>query len=207
MATRRTEPLFCDNIGNTNDTLRCCYPNNQTASVCTRNFNNPAVDTFTGGCRSGQCLTDCQDVSIIYSSLLQDDAFEGNGSAPIRRYLTCANVPNMAGYLAQGVLSPDIRSQVERFIPNDASDDALKGVTSAVTGCLTATCSNARNKERCQSQCSSVNLLVNNTMPDVQGINLCLNTLCTGDYQSLPYADADVVGIGVSQEVCLRSRY
>jgi hypothetical protein len=30
------------------------------------------------------------------------------------------------------------------------------------------------------------------------GLDECLHTLCTGDQDSLPYADADVVGIGVS---------
>ncbi|KAF1845103.1 uncharacterized protein K460DRAFT_103095 [Cucurbitaria berberidis CBS 394.84] len=198
MVQKRGAPLFCENLGSTKDDLRCCYPDSQDASTCRYNFNNPDVHTFSGGCdETGDCLGDCQDVSVIYSSLTQDDALKGTGIAPIRRYLTCANVPNMAGYLDQDVLTPDIRSQVERYIPRNATERSLKDITFAVTECLTATCRNARHGNACEVQCSGVNLLVNSTTPSLHGINQCLNTLCTGEYDSLPFADADVVGIGV----------
>jgi hypothetical protein len=50
----------------------------------------------------------------------------------------------------------------------------------------------------CREPCSSVNMLINNTSPNIEGINKCLFSLCEGGFNSLPYADADVVGIGVS---------
>lgn len=192
------DPLFCEGLGSTADKLQCCYPDAQDAQTCRNNFNNPNVATFSQGCWTGNCLRDCQDVVVMYSSITQQDALEGNGLAPIRRYLTCANVPNMAGYLDQNVLEPDILSQVEKYIPRNATTDGLKNVTLAVTECLTATCRNARHPKSCEAQCSGVNLLMNSTTPNVRGLNQCLGTLCTGGYDSLPFADADVVGIGVS---------
>ncbi|CAO2655593.1 Nn.00g043960.m01.CDS01 [Neocucurbitaria sp. VM-36] len=197
MASDRGDPIFCENLGKSTDNLQCCYPDDQNARTCRTNFNNPDVPTFSGACETRNCLHDCQDVSIIYSSKTQGDAYEGNGLAPIRRYLTCANVPNMAGYLSHDVLGSSIRSQVEKYIPRDDNAAALKNITSAVTECLTATCGNARHPNTCHTQCSGVNLLTNSSTPNVQGINQCLSTLCTGGYDSLPFADADVVGIGV----------
>ncbi|KAJ4295620.1 hypothetical protein N0V90_007633 [Kalmusia sp. IMI 367209] len=146
---------------------------------------------------SGDCLKDCSNVTNIYQSIAQVDPYDGNGQGPIRRYLTCANVPNMAGYLSQKVIGDNITSIIANNISTEATDDQLKKVTFAVTECLTSTCRNARHKAECRDKCSPVNLLINNTTPDVQGLNNCLNSLCTGGYDALPYADADVVGIGV----------
>ena len=82
------------------------------------------------------------------------------------------------------------------------SVDDLMNITSGVTECLTATCHNARNDANCSTPCAAVNLLLNYTTPNVTGINECLGELCNGRYNSLPFADADVVGIGVSTNSC-----
>ncbi|KAF2678340.1 hypothetical protein K458DRAFT_423276 [Lentithecium fluviatile CBS 122367] len=150
-----------------------------------------------GGCPNGDCMVDCANVTNIYQSILQNKAYEGDGSGPIRRYRTCANVPAVAGYLEQGILNENIKSTIGNFEPNNAPDEGLKAVTSAVTECLTFTCRNARNKTDCKEPCSAVNMLINNTMPNIEGVNDCLSSLCKGDYNSLPYAEADIVGIGV----------
>lgn len=198
MAMRHTDPLFCDNVGETNNSLQCCYLDDQDSPICQENFNNPKKKTFLEGCPNRNCITDCQNLTLLYSSILQVDPTEGNGKGPIRRYLTCANVPNMAQHFSRSVLDPKISMQIERHVSRDASIDSLKGITFTVTECLTATCRNARDKEICQNQCSSVNLLINSTTPNITGLNQCLNSLCTGNYHSLPYADADVIGVGVS---------
>ena len=57
----------------------------------------------------------------------------------------------------------------------------------------------SRRRGVCSRDCSAVNMLINSTMPDIRGVNQCLHTLCTSNYDALPYADADVVGIGVSE--------
>ena len=208
MATRQPDPLFCDNIGNTNTTnaLNCCYPDNQDDPTCRANFNDSSVNIFNTSCHTGDCLSEC-NTATIYSSHVQNDLYDGTGKAPIRRYLTCANVPNMAGYLRQGVLEPSIQSEVEQYISKNATNEQLQSVTYAVTECLTATCRHARLPKTCQTQCSAVNLLTNSTTPNVEGLNLCLNKLCTGQYNSLPFADADVVGIGVSSPLSLSTQH
>ncbi|KAF2178336.1 hypothetical protein K469DRAFT_643052 [Zopfia rhizophila CBS 207.26] len=190
------EPIFCNGIGNSTTELRCCYANNQDSSLCREIF--PTDSKLGEVCQSGDCIADCQKSGRLYGSLLQDDPFGiGNGQGPIHRYLTCVNVPAIASYSSQNMLNSNISSYVEPFISPNTTDEELKGVTSTVTACLTQTCKKSRNSPKCDQQCSAVNLLTNNTTPNVQGINDCLYTLCTGRYESLPYADADVIVIGV----------
>ena len=71
-------------------------------------------------------------------------------------------------------------------------------VTSAVTDCLSSTCRNSRGKDDCyDSYCSPAMLLANSTTPNITAINRCLHKLCHSGDDALPYADADVIGIGV----------
>ena len=103
----------------------------------------------------------------------------------------------MAGYLSQNPAKSNIVSEVEKYISRNATNDALKNVTFAVTECLAATCRKARHSKVCRPQCARVNLILNGTTPNLQGVSQCLDSLCTGGCDSLPFADQDVVGIGV----------
>ncbi|KAI0611349.1 hypothetical protein TUN199_02102 [Pyrenophora tritici-repentis] len=185
MSTERPDPIFCTKIGDTNpntpNELQCCSPNTQNSTLCRSIFSNPLnSDIFTGTCFAPghDCLADCQHPRLIYSSKVQDDYEDGNGSAPKNRYLACVNVPNMAGYLRQDVLGPNITSQVEPHISRNATKKQLQGISYAVTECLAATCRNSRKPGKCKKQCSGVSLLWNQTTPDIQGIDQCLDTLC-----------------------------
>ncbi|KAL1594594.1 hypothetical protein SLS60_010355 [Paraconiothyrium brasiliense] len=191
------QPLFCDNIGNNTNDATCCVVDQQNSKICQENFNR-AILPFSGGCPTGDCLKDCSNTTLIYQSLLQDNpSGPGNGQGPIRRYQTCANVPNVAGYLSQGVLGENITTYIGKNVSADATPAQLQGVTKAVTECLTATCSNARNPKDCQGTCAPVKLLINGTMPNVQGLSDCLDSLCLKRWDNLPFADPDIVGIGV----------
>ncbi|KAJ8116867.1 hypothetical protein OPT61_g1812 [Boeremia exigua] len=190
------EPIFCEKVGDRTNGLQCCYPSEQDSPVCRRNFNNQTATIFEDD--NGKHPAEyCRNVHKLYASKIGDDASIGNGVAPQRRYLACANFPNMARYLHNGILDPSISAEIEQYITNEIDDQALKNITFAVTECLTATCRNARDSTLCRHSCSGVNLLVNSTTPSVQGLDKCLDTLCTGRYNSLPFAVADVVGIGV----------
>lgn len=191
-----TNALFCDNVGKTFSDLRCCYINNQTSPRCRIDFNETGT-TFSGGCDDGDCISQCQNTTLLFFSQSQVEASTGNGRAPIQRFRTCVNVPRMAGFASNRLLSDDIASLVGRHIPSNVLVGGLRNVTNAVTECLTQTCKASRRRRACSRDCSAVNMLINSTMPDIRGVNQCLNTLCTSDYNALPFADADVVGIGV----------
>jgi hypothetical protein len=191
------QAVFCDNIGNTTNQLHCCYADQQSSPICQANLYT-GVPYFSGGCDGGDCIANCQNSTWLYESKIQDDAFEGNGIGPVRRYGTCANVPAMAGYASQGILNSNISSIVEPHVSPSASAQDITIITSTVTECLTQTCRASRNRTACANSCQAVNLLINSTTPNLQGLNTCLNTLCRGKWDSRPYADADIIGVGVS---------
>jgi hypothetical protein len=201
MALPTANPIFCDNIGNAE--FECCEAANQDSRTC-RRFFSPELPILHPVCNNVDCLERCSDPKFIFGSLLE---LTGNGTVdvPIRHFRTCSNFPYLAASLNQSALDPAISSQVQNYVPRDASNEALKSITFAVTDCLTATCRNAREPEHCRHPCSGVNLLVNSTTPSLSGLNECMNLLCSGNETSLPFADADVVGIGVRACSCLPS--
>jgi len=186
------EPLYCDKLGTQN--FECCFSDNLQAPAC-RNFLKSTAYILQGGCPTGDCVRDCQNVSTIYRSLLQDYQFIGDGKAPIRHFRTCALVPSLARN--QGVFDEETSRVIAQFIPPKTSQRALTTITSATTDCLSTTCRVARNRPRCWDNCAPVRLLINNTTPNVRNINDCMHDLCTGGYNSLPFANDDIIGIGV----------
>lgn len=201
-------PIFCRPIDQASplSPQNCCTTNDQTSSTCNDVFN-PNNNPFNeGNCPSSNCLKDCSDTTKLYSSFSQDNPDEGNGKGPIFRYRLCVNVPAIANHLRNNALSQHNSETIGSFISHSAQDAQLKSITSAVTGCLTATCMNARGYEQCKAACSPVNILVNSTMPDVEGVNGCLRALCHNQedsFGSVPYADEDIIGAGVSILVSL----
>jgi hypothetical protein len=145
MASPDAPAIFCSKTGTA--APECCYPSHQDSLECRHIFSSGS-SIFNNVCGNGTCLHDCSNSRFIFGSVLSKEVFNGNGERPIDRYQTCSNVPNMARYLNQNMLKPTILSRVEGHIPRNASRDALKEVTLAVTDCLTATCRNARNFQK-----------------------------------------------------------
>lgn len=203
MANSSSDPIACMSIGSSLENPSCCYTNDQSDPIC-ENLTNGSL--LQNGCPSNDCISDCSDVKQIYASRLQQN-LTGNGYLPIARYMACANVPSIASYADQGVLSPNINKSVQQYLIPNTSEDDLQTVTSAVTDCLSSTCRNSRNSSFCYDEfCSPVKLLQSNISPNVEEINTCLYTLCSHPVQVLPWADADVIGIGVGSFV-LASNY
>jgi hypothetical protein len=201
MALPNANPIFCDNIGNAE--FECCEAANQDSRTC-RRFVSHEIPILRSVCKNVDCLVCCSDPKSIFGSSLEETG-NGSGVLTIRHFRICSNFPYLAASLNQSALDPAISSQVQNYVPRDASNDALKSITFAVTDCLTATCRNAREPEHCRHPCSGVNLLVNSTTPSLSGLNECMNLLCSGNETSLPFADADIVGIGVRVFSCLLS--
>jgi hypothetical protein len=127
----------------------------------------------------------------------------GNGSLLLARYKACANFPIIASFFSQHLLEPHIEQVVQKHLrigPDETEFDVtLEEITLAVTDCLSATCSSARDSSDCYSTtCSPVKLITNNTFPNIWGINGCLNNVCNSGTGALPWADADIIGVGVS---------
>jgi hypothetical protein len=195
MANTFNVPIACSNIGS-GVNMSCCYPNDQNDSICDSLF--PLEGGFLqNGCLTNNCINKCTDLSQLYGSRLQHN-LTGNGEIPIAQYMACANLPSIASYANQGVLSPSITKSIQPYILPNTADNILQTITEVVTDCVSSTCRRSRNSSFCYlDYCSPVKLLRNNTSPDIEAINTCLDTMCSQPMRSLPYADADVIGIGV----------
>lgn len=203
MSTIFPIPIACVGIGSDHNNLSCCYPANQTSAAC-HNIFSGANSTLSRGCQDGSrnCIADCANEKLLYTSLVQDDR-TGNGRGPITRYQACVNLPSIARFSEFGQLSQDLVSEADRYIAPNTTDNQLQRVTSAVTDCLSSTCRNSRQSNLCyEDYCSPVKLLANSSSPNITAVNQCLNTLCSGGYKSLPFANADIVGIGVRCTIC-----
>jgi hypothetical protein len=200
----KSAPLFCYDIGTYPDRVQCCHPSNQTDIPCQILYNrNTSILNGKYGCESGDCFADCIDPAKIFAAnLLYSDLGEVDRDLPkpLRKFWICSSLPAMAGYaLQQNVLVPNIQSTVSGFLPPDESKRDLFGVTSAMTECLAATCRNSRNSDSCRKSCTIGHILTNNTTPNAVEINRCMYDLCRGGIKSMPYADSDIIGIGVSK--------
>ena len=196
MANTLDIPIACSYIGS-GKSMSCCYMNDQSNPICESLF--PPEDSFLeNGCLTGNCENNC-DPRKLYNSALQQNG-SGSGVMPILKYSACANIPSIASYANQvGVLSQNITESIQKFIFPHTTEESLQYVTSSVTDCISSTCRASRNSTFCYTgYCSPVKLLQNNTLPNLEGINACLNTLCNNTVKALPWADADVIGIGVS---------
>jgi hypothetical protein len=187
----QTAIVFCADIGfqPTVENPTCCFLGNQTELTCSSDLS------LLRRCPTGNCIHDCQNVTLLYDSFrsLTDSQVDG----PIQQYWACANLPTVAQFEAKNLLIPDLSEVVRQYFPANVSAPALTNVTSAVTKCLTDTCSSARDSGFCNDACQPVNLLTNSTTPNLDGVSKCLFTLCGAGTESLPFASSDIMGIGV----------
>jgi hypothetical protein len=198
MATAASNQLACLGVGLNFNSLECCSLSNLTSSTCQDAFYSPR-NILSLGCREGaqNCLQDCSDTELLYSSLVQENG-TGTGSWAISRYQACVNLPSIARQSQFQQLPSNISDVVAQYIPSNISESRIQNISSAVTDCLSSTCRNSRGRNNCYNNyCSPVKLLSNSSSPNVTAVNECLNYLCSNPYQSLPYADPDIVGIGV----------
>jgi len=184
--------------------VACCFANNQNDTTYKEIFSSEPPGIIQTGCPTGNCIADCHNLTQLYGSLLQDD-MSGPGTGPRLRFSTCVSVPGIARAITGGYLVPEFTDLAHRLIPmpgGAANIDGLRNVTASVTDCLATTCRNSRGDNLDDPSfdefCSPIRLLINNTAPNITAINQCLSKLCSMEkYGALPYADADVIGIGV----------
>lgn len=182
----------------------CCRLSDQNSTMCRRIFA-PRSGILDRAClvspENCHLFNRCRSPAALYTSAEQNNQM-GDGSLLLARYTACANIPGLAGLSSQGLLAPYIDQAVQKhlqFAPTGrALPYALQQITLSVTDCLSSTCRSARKSDCYNPACSPVSLISNRTLPDVAGINGCLFNICSSGTAALPWADADIVGIGVS---------
>lgn len=190
--SNRATPIFCPNLGvhPQGITSECCFLDDQTGGDCGIAFGS---GSFWTKCPTGNCVDDCQNAAFLYES---PRSLNNTETLPFN-YWTCANLPNVAHLLDEDILIPNVTSHIRQFIPQNTDATALANVTSMVTRCLTGMCDSARDSTDCENACLPVKLFNENMAPDLDGISDCIYTLCHAEMGSIPFADSDVIGIGV----------
>jgi hypothetical protein len=180
----------------------CCFANNQTSSGCS-GFFGESGGILQAACPSGNCIADCGKPALVYS-LETADTHIYDQRVSIQRYWACANLPSIANYKSKGVLNDKLSRIAGDYIPPDYTNLSIEVVSSVVTDCLSSSCRNSRRRDLCyDTHCSPIKLLSEDRIPNITAINSCLYRLCTSGLNALPFADADVVGIGVSSPTVL----
>ncbi|KAK0631174.1 hypothetical protein B0T17DRAFT_530312 [Bombardia bombarda] len=172
---------------------------------------------FSELCPSGSCITDCQDYPRLFSSIpsgIDESASVYGRLDPVTGKLDvtffgiCSNLGN-ATLLA---LAQDPSSAVyAAFLGSNAitagvaessanvNNDVVR-VASSIATCFASTCEQTRDPNVCRNACSAQQLLgaaeIGSSL-DIRGnMGVCVQQLCDNTC-GLPYADQDVLGIGV----------
>ncbi|GAB1317208.1 hypothetical protein MFIFM68171_07418 [Madurella fahalii] len=182
----------------------CCRLGDQYSPMCKRMFA-PGSGLLDSACPGSpercRLFHRCRSPATLYTSAEQNNQI-GDGSLLLARYTACANIPALASLSSQRLLVPYIDQAVQKHLrlgPDESEFQyALEQITLFVTDCLASTCRRARGNGECYSHvCSPLDLVTNKTHPNVGGINDCLFNFCSAGTNALPWADADIVGIGV----------
>lgn len=161
---------------------------------------------FAQLCPSGNCIDDCRNRARIFQAVpdgveatVQDYGQpDKSGKVNITVFGLCTNLVS-----AHKLVKADGSEMVKSFftLPShmNAVTDPFKQVALDIAACLSDTCSRTRDPSRCMTVCSMRHLLNNNTDTfDWRDAMLnCTRKLCRPS-DVLPYANQDVLGIGVS---------
>lgn len=195
-----TDAFYCYPLGSP-DSIRCCTlesVSTDTNSLCDLDIYPDLVTSSP--CSTGDCVHDCQDLDLLYS--LYTSISKTGSLLNVELYSFCVGIPNMYAYLNQGLMPPNVTDKITKLLPAVTQDDLLN-ITNSLTHCLIGTCDQARDSTACRQPCSPASLLVNSFTPSIRGISHCMEALCHTDWSlpitsSLPFANSDIAGIGVS---------
>lgn len=107
-------------------------------------------------CPSGDCWTDCLDLSRLYAPLPAGITFANEsfyGTAPsVTFWNLCNGLANVTQAVSDGVPPEDDIIRIQSFLSN-STDANLRGVARATTTCWSDTCSHARKSDDCTPKC------------------------------------------------------
>lgn len=152
-------------------------------------------------CPSGNCLKDCQ-TDRVFEVLPEGATIPYNQYGVInstRSEVTlfgiCVDIANVTKALASGGVPIEQAQKLQAYFPD--TNDGLTKITDNITHCLPASCAKSRDSSTCAPWCRESDLLLADGTINLTGVATCLEWLCE-ESCGLPYANQDVVGIGVS---------
>ena len=166
------------------------------ADIPWNNFANADFDTL---CPSRDCVQDCQNYTRLFEEVpyLITDSFEVygksiNGQPPnTTLFGVCSNLGNIYDGIAAGITP----QSTESYFPLSRQEDTGQ-VSSSLVSCLASTCDASREPQNCASACNMTVLYPSGASTNLTAVTGCLSLIC-GNTCGLPYADQDVLGVGV----------
>lgn len=154
-------------------------------------------------CPSGNCLEDCQ-TDRVYEVIPKgvNVAYDQYGTINSTRtevtlFGLCVDIANVTRALAHGSVPVEQAQQLKPYFPDN--DAGLTKVADNITQCLPASCAMSRDSSTCAPWCRESDLLLADGNTNLTGVAVCLEWLCE-ESCGIPYANQDVVGIGVSEK-------
>ena len=156
--------------------------------------------SFNKLCPNGNCYDECHNTRRLYQAVpdgLNQTSNSYSSQSGMTLFGICSNLQAINRYIS---ITParDVSQSVKSYFkaPLNLEDYTLQ-VSTNISSCLATSCDLSRDSENCNDYCSLTALL-----PGSSGLNLtqaagCLNRIC-GNTCGLPYANQDVLGVGVS---------
>lgn len=157
-------------------------------------------------CPSGDCVKDCKRLGRLFEGVPDGVDMDGStyGRADSDERVTLFGICSNLARAAERAPMDNVTSAARDYFPVvDPTNNDLSMVTSNIASCFASTCDLTREPDKCKDACSLDNFLASpsqlnfNSDNSNTGALACVSRLCDNTC-GLPYADQDVLGIGVS---------
>ncbi|TQW00943.1 hypothetical protein IF1G_00874 [Cordyceps javanica] len=195
------QPIDSDPYQDIKDFIQIYDTNNLTVISNDDFFSAP----FREYCPSGDCMKDCQNMTRVFASLpggVQSDARtygRPRSKNAVSLFGVCTNLDHITEVLPTYKHMDKARGF---FSVNPSAKTNISRVTSKVASCYASTCDLTREPDKCKEACAIDNFLAQptrlnfNLQNNNTGAMACISRLCDNTC-GLPYANQDVLGIGV----------
>lgn len=171
-------------------------------AVANLTWNHFSHSVFDELCPSHDCVQDCQNYTRLFEEVpyLITEPFSTYGKSfdnqppSITLFGVCSNLVT----IYEGISSDTDAASQQSYFPASSANDT-GGVSSTIASCLASTCDYSRESTNCISACNMTVLYSEGSTTNVTAVTECLSLLC-GNTCGLPYANQDVMGVGVSSE-------
>ncbi|KAJ3493419.1 hypothetical protein NLG97_g4740 [Lecanicillium saksenae] len=160
---------------------------------------------FAEYCPSGDCMKDCQNMTRVFASIpssVKSDARDygrPKSNTSVSLFGVCINLDHITSVLPT---YKDMDKAKAYFNVNPSAKPNITKVTSKIASCYASTCDLTREPDKCKEACAMDNFLAEPTRLNFNlnnnntGALACISRLCDNTC-GLPYANQDVLGIGV----------
>jgi hypothetical protein len=158
-----------------------------------------ASSDFDALCPSHDCISDCQNYTRLFeevpspfTNFAQTYGKSVDGQPPNTTVFgVCSNLGSITAGISTGVVA----QSVQPYFPLQRQSD-IGQVSATLTSCLISTCDASREPENCIEACNIPNLYSATNSTNLTAVTACLSLIC-GNTCALPYANQDVMGVGV----------